>query len=235
MRLASSILLALTSCASGWTRISEDAPTVVAGLRDLPVASSGAAGPIYLDGTAWTVSTEPPPGHAAAPDSVNQIGSEAFAGSSPAGGAVRIPDSGANITVAATVPGDLITDLARAGVIPDPWLDTTWIRNSSLWSGRPWYYRRTFTIDGVAGVLSGASSLLLVFDGVKMGATIRVNGVTVGVVRDQFLRYIFVLDAVGTRLAAGAGANRLDVVFGVGDVAEDGRFMACSGGWDWAP
>ena len=33
------------------------------------------------------------------------------------------------------------------------------------------------------------STLLLTFDGVKMGATVRVNGHTVGVLRDQFLRY----------------------------------------------
>ena len=68
--------------------------------------------------------------------------------------------------------------------------------------------------------------------GVKMGATVRVNGRSVGVLRDQFLRYVFTLDAAELGLVA--GANRLDVTFGLGDVAEDGRFMACTGGWDWA-
>ena len=71
------------------------------------------------------------------------------------------------------------------------------------------------------------STLLLTFDGVKMGATVRVNGRTVGVVRDQFHRYVFTLDVAELGLVA--GANRLDITFGVGDVAEDGRFMACTG------
>ena len=44
------------------------------------------------------------------------------------------------------------------------------------------------------------------------------------------------LDPAGLGLLASEGANRLDVTFGAaGDVTEDGRFMACTGGWDWAP
>ena len=112
-------------------------------------------------------------------------------------------------------------------------LDTTWIQNSSLWTDHAWTYTTHFTtttttIDAVA---AKASTLLLTFDGVKMGATVRVNGHVLGVVRDQFLRYSFTLDP--SHLASGAEANRLDVTFGVADVAEDGRFMACTGGWDW--
>jgi beta-mannosidase len=68
-----------------------------------------------------------------------------------------------------------------------------------------------------------------------MGATARVNGHVVGVMRDQFLRYSFQLDPAKVALLSGAKTNRLDVTFGIGDVAEDGRFMACTGGWDWAP
>jgi hypothetical protein len=59
-------------------------------------------------------------------------------------------------------------------------------------------------------------------EGVKMGATVRVNGLTLGVVRDQFLRYSFTLDPTTMHLVAGGAANRLDITFGVGDVAEDG-------------
>jgi beta-mannosidase len=144
-----------------------------------------------------------------------------------------------NLTVPATVPGDLITDLQRAGVIADPWLDTTWIQNSSLWSDHAWTFSTTFAVSSAAaGKLTAAPkspTLLLTFDGVKMGATVRVNGRTVGVVRDQFLRYVFPLDPAELGLVAGGAQNRLDVTFGVGDVAEDGRFMACTGGWDWAP
>ena len=138
-----------------------------------------------------------------------------------------------NISVPAWVPGDLLTDLQKAKVIADPWLDTTWLDNSSLWTEHEWTYTTHFSVESSA-VLDDASALqLLVFEGVKMGATVRVNGHIVGVVADQFLRYKFTLgSAVG--LLPGPRANRLDVTFAE-DVPEDGRFMACTGGWDWAP
>lgn len=173
-------------------------------LRDYPIASSVV--PTYLDGNTWTASTQHPPG---------------FSDQQP-----KI-----NITVAATVPGDLLTDLQVAKLIADPWLDTTWIQNSSLWTDHAWTYTTSFTVSDA--VMAKTSTLLLTFDGVKMGATVRVNGHTVGVLRDQFLRYSFPLDPTNMGLVAGAGANRLDITFGVDDVAEDGRFMACTGGWDW--
>ena len=128
-----------------------------------------------------------------------------------------------NISVPAWVPGDLLTDLQKAKVIPDPWLDITWIANSSLWTEHEWTFSTHFSVSGKDAALQ------LVFDGVKMGATVKVNGHTVGVVRDQFLRYTFTLgSAVG--LLPGARANILEVTFAE-DVAEDGRFMACTGGW----
>ena len=138
-----------------------------------------------------------------------------------------------NLSVPATVPGDLLTDLQRAKVIGDPWLDITWLDNSSLWSDHVWTYATSFAVSDA--VMAKTSTLLLTFDGVKMGATVRVNGHMVGVLRDQFLRYSFTIDPAEMGLLAGAGANRLDVTFGVDDVAEDGRFMGCTGGWDWAP
>ena len=137
------------------------------------------------------------------------------------------------------VPGDLLTDLQKAGVIPDPWLDLTWRTNSSLWSDHAWTYSTQFSVT--APVLAGSSSLLLVFEGVKMGATVRVNGQSIGVVRDQFLRYTFPLNVSAVTLMPGKNANRVDVTFGdletdgPEDIPEDGRFMACTGGRDWAP
>jgi beta-galactosidase/beta-glucuronidase len=160
---------------------------------------------MYLDGSEWTASTQQPSG----------FGQEQ-----------QLPKI--NITVVATVPGDLLTDLQRAKVISDPWLDTTWIQKSSIWTDHAWTYTTKFTVSDA--VMASHSTLLLTFDGVKMGATVRVNGQTVGVLRDQFLRYSFTLDVTKMGLLAGAGANRLDVTFGVDDVAEDGRFMACTGG-----
>ena len=67
-----------------------------------------------------------------------------------------------------------------------------------------------------------------------MGASVAVNGVPLGVASDQFLRYEFALQPQTHRLRAGAHANRLTLAF---DPSIDcgGRFMACTGGWDWAP
>jgi hypothetical protein len=40
-------------------------------------------------------------------------------------------------SVPATVPGDIITDLERAGVIPDPFVDSNWlaINATGIWDG----------------------------------------------------------------------------------------------------
>ena len=182
------------------------AAAVDVSLRDHPIASSTES--TYLDGEAWTASTRQPLG----------FGDQHYS-----------QGPKVDLTIAATVPGDLITDLQRANVIADPWLDTTWLQNSSVWTDHTWTYSRNFTVS--EAVIANKSTLFLTFDGVKMGATVRVNGVTIGVLRDQFLRYSFILGAqVGLR--SGVGSNRLEVIFGHGqDVAEDGRFMACTGGW----
>ena len=77
--------------------------------------------------------------------------------------------------------------------------------------------------------------MLLVFDGVKMGAKIALNGKELGEVNDQFLRYAFPLDVADLVSTADSGAtHELTVAF---DTSIDcgGRWMACTGGWDWAP
>jgi len=60
-----------------------------------------------------------------------------------------------------------------------------------------------------------------------MGASVFVNGVLLGNVTDQFLRYVLPLDNV-------QDVNRLRITFDSSIVC-DGRWMACTGGWDWAP
>ena len=73
---------------------------------------------------------------------------------------------------------------------------------------------------------------LLVFEGVRMGAMISLNGKFLGNATDQFLRYIF---PVGPLLKPAGEANELSVTFG----AELG--IDCEGRWtrsnqiDWAP
>ena len=72
-------------------------------------------------------------------------------------------------------------------------------------------------------------------------ATISINGVKLGVVTDQFVRtnysitkHLAITSAAGagagTTAATGAGANTVSIRF---DTAANGRWMACSGGWDW--
>ena len=103
-------------------------------------------------------------------------------------------------------------------------------RNSSLWGQRTWTYTARFKAPDnlLAPTGQSATSVLLVFDGVKMGARVVLNGAPLGTVEDQFLRYTFeVSSALGAE-------NTLEVIFDQ-DIDVKGRFMACSGGWDWAP
>jgi hypothetical protein len=72
------------------------------------------------------------------------------------------------LSVKGNVPGDLVTDLQKAGVIADPYLDLTWLKNSSLWTDHVWTYSTNFSVSPPGNT----SSLLLVFDGAKMGATV---------------------------------------------------------------
>ncbi len=77
----------------------------------------------------------------------------------------------------------------------------------------------------------------LVVEGIKMGASVIVNGETVGNVNvtNQFLRYIFPIPSSILRQNTFTYHNNsLSVVFDP-EIDTRGRFMACSGGWDWAP
>lgn len=140
--------------------------------------------------------------------------------------ATKGPNAG--ISIPAVVPGDLLSDLERAGLIGDPLYMLNFL-NSSLWANNTWQYSLSFELPE-----PHAEHYVLVFDGIKMAANIALNGVELGIANDQFLRYTFSLTpgALGSPLRA--GANRLTVTF---DPAADtdGRFMACTGGWDWAP
>jgi hypothetical protein len=67
------------------------------------------------------------------------------------------------------------------------------------------------------------------------GATIKLNGKKIGEATDQFVKYNFSIaegllaqvDRQGT-----LQDSTLEVVF---DLPTNGRFAACSGGWDWGP
>jgi len=145
------------------------------------------------------------------------------------------PGPAAGLSIGASVPGDLLTDLQRAGQIGDPLYEKNFL-NSSLWNDYTWTYKTTFAVPAAAAAAAGGgASSRLVFDGIKMGATIKLDGATLGVAADQFLRYEFdITAAAAAAAAAGAASHTLEVVFEP-KIDVGGRFMACTGGWDWAP
>ena len=131
-----------------------------------------------------------------------------------------------NISVQAVVPGDLLTDLERGGIIGDPLYELVF--QGLLWDTGNWVYTKGFD---ASPAVQAAAAVSLVFDSVKMVADISLNGHVLGFTADQFLRYTFPVKA----FLKPAG-NVLTVTFTTsGDARNnDGRYMACSGGWDWA-
>eukprot|EP00935_MAST-01C_sp_MAST-1C-sp1_P002235 g2235.t1 len=79
------------------------------------------------------------------------------------------------LTIPAIVPGDLVSDLQRAGKVRDPLKDINWLNTESvgLWNASGWTYSRHIELDGAFWQLNG--SVFVVFDSIKMGATIAVN------------------------------------------------------------
>lgn len=115
---------------------------------------------------------------------------------------------------------------------------------------RTWVYTTTFSLEWPP-----TGTYRLIFEGVKMGASIILDDTFVGRITDQFLRYEFnvvepavtspVVPLQGTARTTRTTKSRpstsfntirhtLHVVFDP-KIPTNGRFMACSGGWDWAP
>jgi beta-mannosidase len=152
-----------------------------------------------------------------------------------------VPQAVQRVTVPATVPGSVHTDLLAAELIPDPYLDG----NEKLlsWIGlTDWRYSTTFVWNP-----AGADRVELAFGGLDTVAEIDLNGVRVGATRNMHRSYTFDVTA---RLKA--GLNELVVVFRSPIRAADAaslslgyrphvnhhpynalRKMACSFGWDW--
>ena len=70
-------------------------------------------------------------------------------------------------------------------VVDDPLVDSNFRDQAKAWNAT-WTLSTTFDASVAAG-----ERATLVLDGVKMGATIRLNGVALGDAADQFLRYAF--------------------------------------------
>lgn len=154
----------------------------------------------------------------------------------------------AGVSIAAAVPGDLITDLQRAGEIGDPLYERNF--KSTLWDATNWTYSTQFeTSTDLVDCINNAGHAYLVLDGVKMGAWVYLNGnllcqtrnlfgdcddMMQEAVTDQFLRYRFEV----TKLLLPEGEqNDLRLIFPPSNhtINTEARWMACSGAWDWAP
>ena len=96
-----------------------------------------------------------------------------------------------------------------------------------MWSKLLWSYTKTFTLPP-SGDDASADGALLVFEGIKMGALIHIDGKLVGNTTNQFRRYAF-------SLPGGSGQQQMHTVRVTLDprIATGGRFMGCTGGWDW--
>eukprot|EP01050_Picozoa_sp_SAG11_P009946 SAG11_NODE_972_length_6340_cov_3.043423_7_plen_340_part_00 len=130
------------------------------------------------------------------------------------------------------------SDLETAGLIGDPLYELNWL-NSSIWNNYTWTYTKAVTLgQSELAVVAAGGTVLLVFDGIKMGAEVKMNGKLLTPkgqpgVADQFLRYEFPLTSAELNVAAD-GSNELSVAF-VTAIDCHGRWMSCTGGWDWAP
>ncbi|WP_233712090.1 glycoside hydrolase family 2 protein [Kribbella turkmenica] len=156
---------------------------------------------------------------------------------------VRALDGDFGTTVAATVPGEVHTDLLAAGEIPDPFDGDN--ESALAWIGRTsWSYRTTFDWSA-----DGNSVQELVAEGLDTVATVTLNGQELGRTRNQHRSYRF--DVTGLLVAEG---NELVVDFtGPVTAAEEVqagfgswphtnlhpynalRKMASNFGWDWGP
>ncbi|TCO30384.1 beta-mannosidase [Kribbella steppae] len=156
---------------------------------------------------------------------------------------VRALDGQFGTTIAATVPGEVHTDLLAAGEIPDPFDGDN--ESALAWIGRTnWSYQTSFdwTADGNA-------VQELVADGLDTVATITLNGRELGRTANQHRSYRFdvtdLLVAEGNELViefAGAVTAAEAVSAGYGTWPHTNlhpynalRKMASNFGWDWGP
>lgn len=141
-----------------------------------------------------------------------------------------------SVTAPAAVPGDLITDLQRAGIVSDPWFELNFLNTTTpghqgapIWDVGTWTYVASVTPSApLAAALAAGATASLVFDGIKMTADVYWNNDLIGFANNQFLRFSFALPSV-------LSTNELRVNFSTShDVRNaEGRFSGASGGWDW--
>lgn len=148
-----------------------------------------------------------------------------------------VSSSDGAISVGGVVPGDLLTDLQRAGIVGDMLYEKNFVAYDDegrvqppLWERSNFTYTTVFTLDTRVRALAAGGEILLVLDGVKMAAEVFLNGVSLGVTANQFLRMTVPVSAL---LKDGDGANTLAVVFvpSQNPVNNNARFMGECAAW----
>lgn len=166
-----------------------------AGLRDHPIVAS--SDPVYLDGFSWTATsdTHQITMEAGVPGDLItdlQVSRHALCAllSHPTCCSCTCAIRVTRHTACASASSVHSCVSQRNEIIDDPYYELNWL-NSSLWNDGTWRYTTSFSLraDHVAAIKAGnGADTLLVFDGIKMGARIFVNGVEIGNSTDQFLR-----------------------------------------------
>ena len=139
-----------------------------------------------------------------------------------------------------SVPGDLLTDMQREGLIGDPlfgnnfdFYDDAGVVQPPLWEQGNVTYTSYFEMDPAIAQSSG--EVLLVLDGIKMASGVWLNGQYLGTTANQFVRWSYPVRALLRPGGAATQELRVEFVVATDAANHQARFMACSGGWDWAP
>jgi beta-mannosidase len=154
------------------------------------------------------------------------------------------------LKTAAVVPGDTLSALVAAGVVPDPYAGTNEL--DLQWLGKTgWTYARDVEVDAA---WLAESSIQLSVEGVDTLAEIRINGKMAGRTENMFRRYAFEVkpllqagrNTIEVRLAAAEPASQklsdalpYPVPHGINPIQSMNRNMLrkvqCHAGWDWGP
>ena len=131
--------------------------------------------------------------------------------------------------------------IQQAGAAPDPYFDQNWLDPEYInkWNSGRWSYTKSFDAPGSIAAGAGASAsiesnaaaeVLLVLDGIRMGAMIELNGHRLGNATNQFIRYT--IEVGGLLNPTG---NVLNITFGAELLFNTGGRYTRSAQIDWAP
>jgi beta-mannosidase len=114
-------------------------------------------------------------------------------------------------TVPASVPGCVLDDLARAGLVPDPFYGENF--RACAWTGEwTFWYRTTFTLREIGVSERDFERAALQFDGIDTYAEVFLNGQSLGAVSNQFRRHRFGVSDALDRTGPNVLVVRIDPV-----------------------